>query len=164
MTALRTAAGSLLCASLASCDRPPHAPPPPGQDEAAPAGLAASDPACALPLRHFAPSKLDLVESMLDYPTNRLIIDRSGRLLWNAVPVGRRRLEQYLQSQERIRPPVVLVVTPARDSPCAAVREALSAALRFGRCRPDRCAFEWPGTRAPPPPAATGTGSTRSGG
>ena len=145
----------LLCAALAAaCDRSPPPPPPPdtGPRAAAPAPLAASDPACRLPLSRFAPSKLEIVGSVLGYPTNLVIVERSGRLLWNSVAIEPRLLEQYLESQSRIRPMAVLVVTPVRDAPCAAVREVLAAALRFGRCRRDRCAFEWPGTMAPPPP------------
>ena len=141
----------LLCAALlaVSCDQSPPAPPP---APAAATNLKASDPACALPLRHFARSSMPFRGNVIDYPMNRVIVDRAGRLLWNAVPVTPRLLEDYVEAQARIWPPVLLVVTPFPDAPCAVVREVLAVALRSGRCRRDRCVFEWPGTDAPPPP------------
>lgn len=145
----RAAAIPLLCAALiAACDRPP---PPP----AAPASLEASDPACALPLRHFAPSSLPFRRDIIDYPMNRIVVDRAGRLLWNGVPVAAPLLEDYIEAQAQAVPPILLVVTPFPDAPCAAVREVLAIALRAGRCRPESCVFEWPGTDAPPPPKET---------
>lgn len=149
----RTAILLFSAALVASCDRAPPAPAPlAGAGQAASAPLKASDRACSLPLRHFAPSKMQLVGTMLDYPTNRLIIDRAGAMLWNATPVEPRVLEDYLKHQEPVRPPIILVVSPETDSPCEAVRDALAAALRVGRCTPQRCVFEWPGTDAPPAP------------
>jgi biopolymer transport protein ExbD len=83
-----------------------------------------------------------LVEHRFGYPLNLVIVDRSGALLWNGVPVERRRLEDYVAAQAQAAPPPFLVVTPERDAPCALVQETLSIALRAGRCRPDRCVFE----------------------
>lgn len=90
---------------------------------------------------------------------NRLIVDGAGRRLWNAQPVSPRLLEDYIEAQARIRPPVLLVVTPFPDAPCAVVREVLAIALSAGGCRPGRCVFEWPGTDAPPPPPGRANGS-----
>jgi hypothetical protein len=135
---------------LASCDRQPDA--PRSGDGGPTPSLAASAPACALPLRQFAPHRRSITGSALDYPTNLVLVDRSGRLRWNGVPVGQQRLRDYIAHQARIDPPPVLVVQPDRGAPCLAVRQVLAAALSLGRCTPRRCAFEWPDTMAPPPP------------
>jgi hypothetical protein len=154
---LRRAAFPFLCAALITACDPPTPPP------AAPTSLKASDPACSLPLRRFAASSLPFRRDIIDYPMNRVVIDPAGRLLWNGVPVEPRLLENYVEAQARVAPPILLVVTPFPDAPCAAVRQVLAVALSAGRCRPDRCVFEWPGTDAPPPPApvarAEGNGS-----
>jgi hypothetical protein len=112
----------------------------------------AGDSACALPLDQFAPHKAHLTGSMLDHPTNLLLIDRAGRLRWNGVSVGAQRLGEYIAAQARIEPPPILVVEPERGAPCVVVREVLATAIRIGRCTPTRCAFQWPGDMAPPPP------------
>jgi hypothetical protein len=98
--------------------------------------------------------------SIIDYPMNLIIVDGAGRRLWNGVPVEPRLLEDYVEAQARIWPPVLLVVTPFPDAPCAVVREVLAVALRAGRCAPDRCVFEWPGTDAPPPPPQSSDGGS----
>ena len=146
----RAAALPLLCAALiAACDQaPPRAPAP----AAVTASLKASDPACLLPLRHFARSSMAFRRDIIDYPMNLVIVDGAGRRLWNGAPVAPRRLQEYVEARARIAPPVLLVVTPVPEAPCAIVREVLAIALGAGRCRPDRCVFEWPGTDAPPPP------------
>ena len=142
----------LACAALvAACERSPRTPPPaPRAEGAGSASLEAADPVCLLPLERFASSRMELVGSYLGYPVTRLVVQRSGELLWNNERVGPRLLDEYLRTEATVSPPVFLVVTPARDAPCAVVRDALSAALREGRCSRDRCAFEWPGTNAPP--------------
>lgn len=148
----------LVCFALVgACDQSAPAPPPiPAPADASLASLEAADAACRLPLRHFGRSYMELRGSMLGYPTNRLLIDRAGGLSWNGERVEPRRLEDYLDTQARIAPPPLLFVTPDRDAPCDVVQAALAAALQAGRCRPDRCVFEWPGTNAPPalPPPA----------
>jgi hypothetical protein len=152
----RKSAAALLCAALiAACDQPAPAPPA--------ASLAASDPACALPLRQFSRSSMAFRGSIIDYPMNRLIVDGAGRRLWNSVPVTARLLEDYVAAQAQIRPPVLLVVTPFPDAPCAVVREVLAIALSAGRCNPGRCVFEWPGTDAPPSPPPPETGPKAEG-
>jgi hypothetical protein len=156
MNPARVQAAALLlsCAALAaSCDRSPSQPAPApapaaSHDRAATAG----DSACALPLDQFAPHKLHLTGSRLDYPTNLLLIDRAGRLRWNGVSVGAQRLGEYIAAQAQIEPPPILVIEPERDAPCVVVREVLATAIRTGRCTPTRCAFQWPGDMAPPPP------------
>jgi hypothetical protein len=156
----------LSCAALAAaCDRSPPAPSPASDRGAAPAApLKAANPACSLPLRHFAPSYLHLRGNVLEPPVNRVLVDRSGTVLWNSRSVGARLLEDYVASQASAAPPPILYVTPDREAPCAAVRQVLSVALRAGRCRPDRCAFEWPGTNAPPDPPPAPEGEAPAGG
>jgi hypothetical protein len=142
----------LLCAALiGSCDRPsPSAP------TASAGQLKAADAACEPPLWNFATSRRHLTGSFLDYPTNLVLIERTGLHRWNGEAVGRLLLGEYISQQAAIEPPVILVIQPARDAPCAAVLETISAALRLGRCSPQRCAFEWlPESDAPiPVPAA----------
>jgi hypothetical protein len=125
--------------------------PPPGFAASGAGAVRADDAACALPLAQFAAHRRELTGSLLDYPTNLVLIDRAGRLWWNGVAVEMQRLREYARQQARIAPPPALVIEPDRDAPCAVVREALAAALGAGRCSPQRCAFEWPGTMAPPP-------------
>jgi hypothetical protein len=151
----RTLGLLLSCAALAAaCDRSGPAQPSDPAPAAAPATLAASDAACRLPLRHFGRSRMELVGTVLDPPLNLVIVDRVGQRLWNSVPVEARVLEEYATLQAQIAPPPFLVVEPTRDAPCAVVQETLAVAVRAGRCRPERCAFQWPGTDAPPPPAS----------
>ena len=140
---------------LGACDRSSPEPPLPegGPPAARATPLKAADPSCSLPLRNFGRSRMAIVGSILDYPTNRVIPDRAGRILWNAQPIGPRLLEDYITAQASHSPAPLLVISPERDAPCALVREVLAAAHRAGRCRPDTCVFEWPGTDAPPAPA-----------
>jgi hypothetical protein len=149
---VKAAALLLSCAALASCDRSPSQPSPapaPATSDDRP--VKAADAACSLPLGHFAPHKLHLTGSILDYPSNLVLIDRAGQLRWNGVPVGRERLSDYIGTQARIVPPPLLVIEPERDAPCEVVRETLATALQAGRCSAERCAFQWPGDMAPPP-------------
>jgi hypothetical protein len=88
--------------------------------------------------------------SILGYPTNLVIVERSGRLRWNSVPVDPRRLAEYVHIQAGMEPPPILAIAPDRDAPCAVVQKTLSVALQIGRCSPKRCALEWPGAMAPP--------------
>jgi hypothetical protein len=149
----RAAAILLFCAALAgSCDRPAVDPSPaPGSAASGAGAVRADDAACALPLGRFAAHRRELTGSLLDYPTNLVLIDRAGRLRWNGVAVEMRRLREYVRQQARIAPPPVLVIEPERDAPCAVVQETLATALGAGRCSPQRCAFEGPGAMAPPP-------------
>jgi hypothetical protein len=156
MSAAKFQAAAILlsCAALVgACDRS-EPEPSPASDRGAPnlGALKAADAACALPVGQFASHKVHLTGSILDYPTNLVLIDRAGELRWNSVPVGQERLGEYIGSQARIEPPPVLVIEPERVAPCAVVREVLAAAIRIGRCSPHRCAFQWPGAMAPPPP------------
>jgi hypothetical protein len=146
MISIRPALPSVLlfCGALAaSCDRSPA----PVPDAAPQASLRADDPSCRLPLENFARSYLRFRGNIIDYPMNRVIVDRAGRILWNARPVEPRVLESYIRAQAV--PPVLVVISPERGAPCAAVQDVLAAAMRAG-CRRDRCVFEWPGTDAPP--------------
>jgi hypothetical protein len=86
----------------------------------------------------------------LDYPSNLVIVERSGRLLWNSVPVDSRRLAEFTEIQAGMEPPPILAIAPDRGAPCAVVQRTLSVALQIGRCSPKRCALEWPGAMAPP--------------
>jgi hypothetical protein len=149
----KTTSFLLVWAALAgACDRSPQQPSQaPAQGTPSAATLKAADPACALPLGHFAGHKVHLTGSMLDYPSNLVLIDRAGQLRWNSVPVGRKRLSDYIGTQARIVPPPILVIEPERDAPCAVVRETLATAIQIGRCTAQRCAFQWPGAMAPPP-------------
>lgn len=145
----------LTCAALgAACDRSQPAPPPDPRAAAAAVSLAAADPACRLPLRHFGASRMELVGSVLEPHLNLVLIDRTGRIFWNSVPVEPQVLEEYIAAQAKLEPPPDLLVEPTRDAPCAVVQQTLSTAVRAGRCRRDTCAFQWPGTNAPPPPAS----------
>jgi len=148
----RPAAVLLFCAALAgSCDGSAPQPLPAPAQGTRHAALKAADPACTLPLGQFASHKVHLTGSMLDYPSNLVLIDRAGQLRWNSVPVGRERLGDYVGAQARIVPPPILVIEPDRDAPCAVVRETLATAIQIGRCTAQRCAFQWPGAMAPPP-------------
>lgn len=143
------AAPILLLAALlvGACDRSSLEPSPAPAPAAA---IKASDAACALPLRQFAPRHSDLVGSILDHPTNLVAIDGAGRIRWNSAPVEPRRLAEYVESQARAEPPIFLKIVPDRDAPCALVQETLNLAIGAGRCGPERCSFEWPGAMAPP--------------
>ena len=142
----------LVCAALiGACDRPSPGPSPAPNPAASPApAIKAADDACALPLRHFAPRHFDLVGSALDHPTNLVAVDSAGQIRWNGEPVGPRPLSEYVESQAKAQPPIFLKIVPARDAPCAVVRETLDLAIQAGRCGPERCSFEWPGAMAPP--------------
>jgi heat shock protein HslJ len=142
----------LLCAALAAACERPSPQPSPAAVPAAPAGppLKASDAACALPLGRFASNRRQLTGSVLDHPTNVVLIDREGRLRWNGNLVDLQRLGEFSGVQSTMEPPPILVIQPDRGAPCAMVRETISTALRLGRCTPQRCAFEWPDTMAPP--------------
>ena len=79
-----------------------------------------------------------------------MLIDRQGRILWNSQPVEPQLLKEYIGNAAAADPLIFLAITPAREAPCTVVREALSTAIKVGRCSPQRCAFEWPGADAPP--------------
>ncbi|HEX8532698.1 MAG TPA: hypothetical protein VF662_00860 [Allosphingosinicella sp.] len=149
----RAAGILLLCGALTgSCDSSPRKAAPAAVPEIAAAAAArAGDPSCRLPLGHFAPSLRQLTGSILSPPTNLVVIDAEGRIRWNSSPVGAERLRDYLgiaAAGER----AFLRVYPDPAAPCASVRETLDAAIRIGRCSPERCAFEWPPGNPPPPP------------
>jgi hypothetical protein len=148
------AAGMLLLSAAlgGACNRSPRqASPVPAPDIPGAGALKAADASCRLPLRHFAPSLRQLVGSILSPPTNLVLIDAEGRILWNSQPVNPDRLREYL-GVAAAGEPTYLRVYPDPAAPCAAVRETLVAAIRIGRCTPRRCAFEWPPGNPPPPP------------
>ena len=141
----------LAAALLGSCDRAsPGSSPAPAPAASAGRAVSASDPACALPLGTLAPSRMQLTGTMLDHPTNLVLVDRTGQLRWNGQMVEPQRLRDYAEHQAKTEPPPVLVIEPDREAPCAVVRETLATAIEAGRCTPQRCAFQWPGTNAPP--------------
>ena len=156
MSAARVKAAGVpfICAALiGACDRSsPESSPDPDPPSPAGGAVKAADAACRLPLGHFTPSLRNLVGSALDYPYNRVVIDQDGRILWNSVPAEPQLLREYIGTAAAADPPIFLLVNPNKEAHCAVVQETLAAAVRIGRCSPQRCAFEWPPGNPPPPP------------
>ncbi len=164
MNPIQASATFLLCVSalIASCGPQPSeqpAPSPPTSPTPA-AARAAGEAACPLPLRHFnLHGHHELTGSRMSVPSPRVGVDRTGRFLWNHRPVGARLLNERLifwAAAAAAAPPDLLWIRPDRDAPCAAVQRVLNAAIRFGRCSPGLCTFDWervnPEAILPPPP------------
>jgi hypothetical protein len=112
----------------------------------------AGDASCRLPLGQFNPSLRNLTGSLLGYPYSRVMIDGEGRIRWNSTVVGPQLLSKYIAIEAAATPPILLLIYPDKEAPCAVVQETLAAAVGVGRCSPKRCAFEWPPGNPPPPP------------